>query len=66
MARWAVSKSVDYGPERVEIRDFESTPKGRVLCVIERDDLRMAEWIAQHICDLLNKEENNGILQESI
>lgn len=65
MARWAVSRSVDYGPERVVIRDFESTPKGRVLCVIERDDLRMAEWIAQNICDLLNKEESNGFLQDT-
>ena len=64
MARWGVSRSVDYGPERVVIRDFESTPKGRVLCIIQRDNMNEAEWAAQHICDLLNKEEDNGVLQE--
>ena len=55
--RWAVSKSNDYDPHRVVVRDFESNPKGRVLCVIARDDDHEAEQIAQHICDLLNKEQ---------
>ena len=62
MARWAVSKSNDYGPNQVVVRDFESEPKGRVLCIIARDNIHEAEQIAQHICDLLNTEDYNGIL----
>ena len=62
MARWAVSKSNDYGPNQVVVRDFESTPKGRVLCIIARDNVHEAEQIAQYICDLLNTEDYDGIL----
>ena len=62
MARWAASKSNDYDPHRVVVRDFESTPQGRVLCIIARDNDHEAEQIAQLICDLLNKEESNGVL----
>ena len=62
--RWAVSRSKDYGPNQVVVRDFESEPKGRVLCIIARDNIHEAESIAQLICDLLNKEESNGVLQE--
>lgn len=60
--RWAVSKSNDYDPHRVVVRDFESTPKGRVLCIIARDNDHEAEQIAQHICDLLNQDERHGVL----
>ena len=62
MARWAVSKSNDYGPNQVVVRDFESEPKGRVLCIIARDNVHEAEQIAQNICDLLNTEDYDGIL----
>ena len=62
--RWAVSKSEDYGPNKVVVRDFKSVPKGRVLCIIARENENEAEQLAQKICDLLNKEESNGFLQE--
>ena len=62
MARWAVSKSNDYDPHRVVVRDFESEPKGRVLCIIARDNDHEAEQVAQYICDLLNTEDYDGIL----
>lgn len=55
--QYAVSKSNDYGPNTVVVRDFQSIPEGRVLCVIARDNVHEAEQIAQHICDLLNREQ---------
>lgn len=55
--RYAVSHSQDYNPNTVVVRDFHSDPKGRVLCVIVRENQQEAEEIAQHICDLLNKQE---------
>lgn len=55
--RYGVSLSKDYQDGKVVVRDFLSTPKGRVLCIIVRDNKAEAEQIAQHICDLLNKEE---------
>lgn len=55
--QYAVSKSNDYGPNTVVVRDFQSIPEGRVLCIIARDNQHEAEQIAQHICDLLNKEQ---------
>jgi hypothetical protein len=55
--RYAVSRSQDYSPNEVVVRDFLSDPIGRVLCVIVRDNLQEAEQIAQHICDLLNKPQ---------
>jgi len=55
--RYAVSHSQDYSPNEVVVRDYQSEPKGRVLCVIVRDNKQEAEQIAQHICDLLNKQE---------
>ena len=60
--RYAVSKSEDYGPNKVVVRDFESEPKGRVLCIIARENVHEAEQIAQHICDLLNQDERHGVL----
>ena len=62
--RYAVSKSNDYGPNTVVVRDFSTEPKGRVLCIIARENVHEAEQAAQHICDLINKEESNGFLQE--
>jgi len=55
--QYAVSKSEDYGPNQVVVRDFKSVPEGRVLCIIARDNQHEAEQIAQHICDLLNQEQ---------
>jgi hypothetical protein len=55
--RYGVSFSRDYKDGTVVIRDFLSEPKGRVLCIIVRDNRYEAEQIAQHICDLLN--DNN-------
>lgn len=60
--RYATSLSTDYDPYRVVVRDFESTPPGRVLCIIARDNQHEAEQIAQYICDLLNTEDYDGIL----
>lgn len=57
--RYTVSHSEDYGPNRVVVRDFRSEPKGRVLCVITRENEYEAEQIAQVICDLLNEKEPN-------
>lgn len=54
--RYAVSISTDYSPNPVVIRDFESSPKGRVLVIVARENQHEAEQIAQHICDLLNNE----------
>lgn len=59
--RYGVSLSNDYGINPVVIRDFESTPKGRVLLVITRENQYEAEQIAQNICDLLNEQENKGL-----
>ena len=56
--QYAVSLSEDYGPNKVVVRDFKSTPPGRVLCVIARENQYEAEQIAQHLCDLLNKEQS--------
>ena len=56
--RYGVSHSTDYKQVgQVVIRDFLGEPKGRVLCVIARDNVYEAEQTAQYICDLLNKEE---------
>lgn len=43
------------------IRDFNSEPKGRVLCIVTRENKYEAEQTAQYICDLLNKEETNDL-----
>lgn len=61
MMRYAVSWSSDYNDGSVVIRDFMSEPKGRVLCFITRDNREEAEQIAQYMCDLLNREEQNGL-----
>jgi len=56
--RYGVSLSKDYlESECVVIRDFTTTPKGRVLCIIIRDNQHEAEQEAQRICDLLNQSE---------
>jgi hypothetical protein len=56
--RYGVSHSKDYTQVgQVVIRDFFSEPKGRVLCVIARDNTYEAEQTAQYICDQLNKAE---------
>ena len=56
--RYGVSLSKDYlDNECVVIRDFTSTPKGRVLCIIVRENRHEAEQEAQRICDLLNTSE---------
>lgn len=60
--RYAVSKSEDYGPNKVVVRDFDSEPKGRVLCIVARENVHEAEQLAQHICDLLNQDERHGVL----
>lgn len=60
--RYGVSHSTDYPIGQVVIRDFLSEPKGRVLCVIARDNIYEAEQTAQYICDLLNKEEKQNAL----
>ena len=60
--RYGCSLSQDYTPYRVVIRDFESSPKGRVLCIIARDNQHEAEQIAQGICDLLNYESKKDEL----
>lgn len=57
--RYTVSNSEDYGLNKVVVRDFRSEPKGRVLCVIARENAWEAEQIAQTICDLLNEKEPN-------
>ncbi len=57
--RYGVSLSKDYlEGECVVIRDFQSTPKGRVLAIILRDNRHESEQVAQRICDLLNKSES--------
>lgn len=56
--RYGYSLSEDYTPHRVVIRDFNSTPPGRVLCIIARDNEHEAEQIAVKISDLLNNEES--------
>jgi hypothetical protein len=56
--RYAVSHSNDYKQVgQVVIRDFFSEPKGRVLCVIARENIYEAEQTAQYICDQLNRAE---------
>jgi len=58
--RYGVSFATDYKdwPDGcVVIRDFESEPRGRVLCVITRTNRHEAEQEAQRFCDLLNKYE---------
>ena len=61
--RFGVSASHDYSSyhggidPQVVIRDFQSTPTGRILAIIPREDHHEAEQIAQHICDLLNKDQ---------
>ena len=59
--RYGVSSSKDYLEGRVVIRDFQSTPPGRVLLVIARDNQHEAEQLAQKLCDLLNKELTNEL-----
>jgi hypothetical protein len=56
--RYGCSLSPDYGPYKVVVRDFESTPKGRVLCIVARDNQHEAEQLGQLICDLLNQTES--------
>jgi hypothetical protein len=55
--RYAVSYSNDYLGGAVVIRDFKSTPVGRVLAVIPRENRTEAEIEALRICDLLNQDE---------
>jgi len=56
--RYGVSLSKDYlKDECVVIRDFLTVPKGRVLCIIVRENRYEAEQEAQRICDLLNQSE---------
>lgn len=55
--RYGVSLSNDFEEGKVVIRDFLSTPKGRILCIIARENRSEAEEIAQYIVDLLNNEE---------
>jgi hypothetical protein len=56
--RYGVSQSQDYKQVgEVVIRDFLSEPKGRVLCVIARENIYEAEQTAQYICDQLNQAE---------
>lgn len=58
-----MSLSTDYKDTgEVVIRDFMSEPKGRVLCVIARENRYEAEQTAQYICDLLNAEEKQNVL----
>jgi len=45
----------------VVIRDFNSEPKGRVLCIVIRDNRYEAEQTAQFMCDLLNKDLSNDL-----
>lgn len=52
--RYAVSTSQDYDCGKIVVRDYESTPKGRVLVVVARENDAEAEQIAQQLCDLLN------------
>lgn len=52
--RYAVSTSQDYDCGKIVVRDYESTPKGRVLVVVARENDAEAEQIAQELCDLLN------------
>jgi len=62
--RYGYSLSRDYNPFRVVVRDFQSTPPGRVVCIIARDNEREAELLAIKISDLLNKDYNEQVLQE--
>jgi hypothetical protein len=57
--RYGYSLSDDYAPNRVVVRDFKSSPPGRVLCVIVRDNEYEAEQLAVKISDLLNQSESN-------
>jgi hypothetical protein len=57
--RYGYSLSEDYPPNRVVVRDFKSTPPGRVLCIIARENAYEAEQIAVQISDLLNQTESN-------
>jgi hypothetical protein len=57
--RYGYSLSEDYTPNRVVVRDFQSNPPGRVLCIIARDNEHEAEQIAVLISDLLNKHTKN-------
>lgn len=61
--RYGVSWSPDYlNGGAVVIRDFMSEPRGRVLCVIPRENRSEAEQTAQYICDLLNAQEKKDAL----
>ena len=60
--RYGCSLSDDYVDNKVVIRDFESHPKGRVLCIIARDNQHEAEQIAIKLCDLLNYESTKDEL----
>jgi hypothetical protein len=59
--RYGVSFSTDLLDGCVVIRDFQSTPPGRVYAIIPRDSKYEGEQIAQKICDLLNKELTNEL-----
>ena len=56
--RYGCSLSKDYDPYRVVVRDFQSSPIGRVLVIIARDNEHEAQEVGQKICDLLNREED--------
>ena len=55
--RYGVSFSPDYLGGSVVIRDFKSTPPGRVYAIIPRENRTEAEQEALKICDLLKKNE---------
>jgi hypothetical protein len=60
--RYGVSYSTDYIQGGcVVIRDFNSEPKGRVLCIVIRDNRYEAEQTAQYMCDLLNNDIKNEL-----
>jgi hypothetical protein len=56
--RYGCSLSKDYDPYRVVVRDFTSSPVGRVLVIVARDNEHEAQEVGQKICDLLNREED--------
>jgi hypothetical protein len=60
--RYGPSLSSDYMPNTVVVRDFESVPPGRVLCVVARDNKYEAEQVAVMICDSLNNRTNQNEL----
>lgn len=58
--RYGSSISEDYAPNRVVVRDFKSSPPGRVICIIARENQYEAEQLAVKISDLLNQSEQTN------